>query len=320
VLRSIVLGFALVLCLVVPSVAGAQQMADSTYHPVVARPAFTDHHPRVLFDEAHHNFHTLDGRYRPFADLLRSDGCALTPNTEPFSVRTLERHDLLVIANASGDDLDRGTEETIARSAFTRREIEAVWDWVQAGGSLFLIADHAPFGGAAAELAARLGVDMSQGYTSDSLQAAFGMQSQTFIEFTREAGSLGEHPVTNGRSEEERIDKIVAFTGQSLRGPKGSTSLMRLSDAAIDVPAAAMRDRGNTEAIRRAAVSAKGRSMGVAFPLGKGRVVVLAEAGMLTAQVVRTPDGRLLKFGMNRPGNENQQFALNTVRWLAREF
>jgi hypothetical protein len=193
-----------------------------------------------------------------------------------------------------------------------------VRDWVEAGGSLFLIADHAPFGAAAAELGGRLGVDMSKGYTSDSLQAAFGMQSQTFIAFTREAGSLGDHPITKGRDGDDRIDNVVAFTGQSLLGPKGSTSLMSLSDAAIDVPAAAMQNRADTEAIRRAAVPATGRSMGVAFPLGKGRVVVLAEAGMLTAQVVRTADGRTLKFGMNRPGNENQQFALNAIRWLAR--
>jgi hypothetical protein len=293
-----------------------QQMADSTFHPSVARPAFTARHPRVLFDEGHHTFHTLGGRYKPFAELLRSDGCVLTPNTETFTMRTLEQNDLLVIANALGDDPNTGTTESAERSAFTRREIEMVLDWVERGGALLLIADHAPFGAAASDLAERLGVGMSKGYTADSLQAAPGMQSLTFIEFTTAAGSLGEHAITKGRNEAERIDKVVAFTGQSLRGSQGSTSLMRLSDAAIDIPAAAMKDRGDADAIQRASVSAKGRSMGVAFPLGKGRVVVLGEAGMLSAQVVRYPDGRLVKFGMNRPGNENQQFALNVVRWL----
>jgi hypothetical protein len=28
----------------------------------------------VMFDEAHHNFHTSDGRYKPFVDLLLNDG------------------------------------------------------------------------------------------------------------------------------------------------------------------------------------------------------------------------------------------------------
>jgi hypothetical protein len=60
---------------------------------------------------------------------------------------------------------------------------------------------------------------------------------------------------------------------------------------------------------------AGGRAQGLAFALGKGRVVVLAEAAMMTAQVAgpqRKP------MGMNVPGSDDRQFALNTVRWLGR--
>jgi hypothetical protein len=46
--------------------------------------------------------------------------------------------------------------------------------WVAEGGGLLLIADHAPFGSAAAGLARRVGVDMSGGYTIDSSRAAPG--------------------------------------------------------------------------------------------------------------------------------------------------
>jgi len=61
-------------------------------------------------------------------------------------------------------------------------------------------------------------------------------------------------------------------------------------------------------------VSAKGRAQGLAFTFGKGRVVVMGEAGMLSAQLAG-PDKK--PFGMNRPGIDNRQLALNIMRWLS---
>jgi hypothetical protein len=57
-----------------------------------------------------------------------------------------------------------------------------------------------------------------------------------------------------------------------------------------------------------------GQAQGLAFEWGRGRVVVLGEAAMLTAQ---THKG--IPFGMNTPGNDNRQFALNTMHWLSRK-
>jgi hypothetical protein len=61
--------------------------------------------------------------------------------------------------------------------------------------------------------------------------------------------------------------------------------------------------------------SAAGRAQGLAFAFGKGRVVVMGEAGMLSAQLAGA-DKR--PFGMNRPGIDNRQLALNIMRWLSR--
>jgi len=55
-----------------------------------------------------------------------------------------------------------------------------------------------------------------------------------------------------------------------------------------------------------------GPAQGLAFELGRGRVVVLGEGGMLTAQV-----NRRVRYGINAPGNDNQQFVLNVMRWLS---
>ena len=59
-------------------------------------------------------------------------------------------------------------------------------------------------------------------------------------------------------------------------------------------------------------------AQGLAFDYGRGRVVILGEAGMLSAQRIRYPpeSGQAdRRFGMNAaPGNA--RFALNILHWL----
>ncbi|HSQ59439.1 MAG TPA: DUF4350 domain-containing protein, partial [Acidobacteriota bacterium] len=55
-----------------------------------------------------------------------------------------------------------------------------------------------------------------------------------------------------------------------------------------------------------------GSAQGLALEHGRGRVVVLGEAAMLTAQVSRRKP-----FGMNLPDNDNARFALHVMRWLS---
>ncbi|HVF23479.1 MAG TPA: hypothetical protein VM941_10400, partial [Pyrinomonadaceae bacterium] len=76
-----------VLCLFVA--AYAQQQADPEFNASVANPAYNKNGPRVLFDEAHHNFHTAEGRYKPFVDLLLNDGYRIVRNREPFTKASL---------------------------------------------------------------------------------------------------------------------------------------------------------------------------------------------------------------------------------------
>src|SRR5918993_4468030 len=87
--------------------AVGQQIADPGFNVRVESPSYTKNFPRVLFDEAHNNFHTSTGRYKPFADLIFSDGYQITVNRKPFSKESLQTHKVLVIANALGaEDLD----------------------------------------------------------------------------------------------------------------------------------------------------------------------------------------------------------------------
>ena len=50
----------------------AQQLPDRTYQPRIDKSAYAAGvGPPVCIDEAHFNFHTLDGRFWAFAELLR---------------------------------------------------------------------------------------------------------------------------------------------------------------------------------------------------------------------------------------------------------
>lgn len=268
------------------------QQADPDFDVSVARPAYKKRHPKVLFDEAHNNFDTSSGLYKPFADLIAKDGYVLIPNTLKFSALSLKGYEILIVVNAAGPQGRRGDP------AFTDEECDAVREWVRGGGSLLFIADHAPFGAAAEILAKRFGVEMSKAYTDDP-----GSKDRVLgdITFSAENKLLGEGRVTRGRSEKERTAKVVTFTGQSLKGPQGSDTLLTLPASAVDT----FPDKS---------VTAAGRAQGLSIRFGGGRVIVLGEAGMLTAQI--DSDGR--KFGMNYPGTDNKQFALNIMHWLSR--
>jgi len=287
--------------------ADAQQRPDPDFDTTVVRPAFVDRHPRVVVDEAHHEFHTAGGRYRPFAGLLRSDGCDVRPGLVPFGPQALRGVDVLVIANALGHaDM---SHPDASRDAFTPEECHAVLEWLRAGGALLLIADHAPMGAAARVLGDSLGVDMRSGYTMDPERARGAGPS--ILTFTPGRGLEERHPIVLGRDSSERVRTVVTFTGQSLAGPSNATVLLALSDRAEDQMVGLGEAGRQVPASRRR--PAAGRAQGLAFTLGRGRVVVLGEAAMMSAQVAGPMRA---KMGMNRPGSDDRQFALNIVRWL----
>ena len=289
----------LIICVICGWVS-AQQAPDPEFDTTVENPAYKKDGPRVMFDEAHHNFHTTEGRYKPFVDLLMSDGYRVIRNRQPFTKATLSSFKILVISNALGAEED--DDEGADKSAFTDEEIQAVHDWVKGGGAVLLIADHAPFGGAAAALGSKFGVDMSKGYTFDEQNSVAGTPSQLI--FSRENKLLATHPIAEGRNENERINLLRSFTGQSLKGPEDSVAILKLADSATDKPAY------NSPT----SVSAAGRAQALALKFGKGRVVVQGEAAMLSAQVSGPQNRRM---GMNVPGNDNKQYLLNVIHWLS---
>lgn len=295
-----------------------EQNADPDFTPSVEHPSYRKEHPKVLFDEAHNNMHRMAGTYRPFVELLAADGYSIVPNRKEFSAGVLQGYDILVISNSKG-------KERKYDPAFTERECDVVEDWVRQGGSLLLIADHYPFGSAAEILSRRFGVRMSNGFTNDSAhcdprsRTTSPLDGNSQLIFSRENSLLGYHPITVGRDSSERVNRVITFTGQSISGPPESVPLLNLPASAYDVlPDSIWETKEwvvftNTMTRFGDPVPAAGRSQGMALTFGKGRVVVLGEAAMLTAQVSRGE-----RFGMQVPGIDNRQLALNVMHWLSR--
>jgi len=278
------------------------QQADPAFDASVASPAYREQGPKVLFDQAHFNAHGLHGTYAPFAALLREDGYRLTESARALSRETLNGQDILVLVNARGSDRSGRRGEP----AFTPGEVEAVYEWVRAGGALLFIADHSPFGSAARPMAERFGIDMDNVDTVDPVHHDTVSGKEGFLVFSRANALLGSHAIQDGRRPAESIERVLSFNGQSLRGPADATVLLSLSETAMDRVAG-----GATR-------SSHGRAQGLAVVLGQGRVVVLGEAAMLTAQIMRTPSEKPFPAGMNRADADNKQFALNVMHWLSR--
>lgn len=282
----------------------AQQIPDTSFVPSVSTAAFEpEHGPRVAIDEAHFNFHTADGRYAPFAQLLRRDGFVVSAGREPFSEAALADVDILVVANALNE---RNVEEWSlpTPSAFKADEIAAVRRWVERGGALLLIADHMPFGGAAADLAAAFGLAFTNGYASRPVP------TRGFFVFNRADGSLADHPIARGGAAPEAVQSVATFTGQAFSATDARPVFVLASDAFLLMPTSA--DGISADTPR---VPAGGLLQGATTRVGDGRVAAFGEAAMFSAQLAgpqRAP------MGMNSPGAEqNGQFVLNVMHWLA---
>lgn len=285
-------------------VTRAQQVADPDFKPAIARPAYKQGRgPRVLLDEAHHNFHTATGRYQPFAELLRRDGYVVEASAKPFNRESLKSARVLVIANALAE---RNVSDWSLPnpSAFTDDEIEAVREWVRRGGSLLLIADHMPMGGAAEKLGAAFSVRWNNGF-------ALVKNQQGPLFFSRDAGTLKDHAITRGGAVGEKIERVATFTGSAFQIGEGAEPLLVFDERVVSLmPQVAWQFTPETPE-----VSVKGWAQGATLRFGKGRVALFGEAAMFTAQLAGPNRTRV---GMNAPeAKQNPQFLLNVLHWLS---
>jgi len=293
-------GLAVAAVWVLPCLAAAglvQQVPDREFRPAVEAPAYpAGAGPTVCVDEAHRNFHTIDNRFWAFAELLRRDGHVVRAAAGPIDDASLAGCRVLVSANAA--------------QTFGPAEITAVERWVASGGSLLLIADHRPYGGAAAPVAAAFGVEFTDGYAVDG----FSTDTRRVLRpgptlFRTEDGTLRSHPVVTGRTAAESVSVVRTFTGQAFRGSPALEPLLVFREGFVLLP-----DRPAEIAPGAAGRDVGGWLQGGLMRHGAGRAAFFGEAAMFSAQR-SGPSAQPM--GMNAPGaEENSQFVLNLLHWL----
>ena len=298
--RMILLPLAAIL---ISSAASGQQVSDTSYRPLISNPAYDKGKgPVVFIDEGHNNFHTRGDRYMPFARLLERDGYLTEGYMGQFDGAGLNRCRILVISNALNESNATRWHKPVL-PAFTPGETETVRKWVEGGGSLFLIADHMPMGGAAAEMAAAFGFGFTDGFALDTALPGPAL-------FCRADGTLEDNILANGRSADERVDSIYSFTGQAFTVPGDASQVLTFSDRYLLL----LSDTAWVFNERTIYKQIKGWSQLAFREYGKGRVVMSGEAAMFTAQLAGSQQ---FPAGMNAPyARNNYRLLLNIIHWL----
>ena len=307
--------------------------------------------PNLCIDEAHFNYHTAGGIYKPFAELLRGDGYRVSQFRSRFTADALANCQILLIANAQAkaNTIGFGSPETNwaypHASALTREEINEIITWVRGGGALFLIADHEPWPAAVSGLALLLGVHMFDGYARATAgeisgQIVFGtIRKEEWREAVRlleelvdldlnaqyghvpdNPGDLAPHPVVDGRNPRESIEWVVTFMGHAFLASDDWKPIMVFGPNAVSIAPLAL-NFGDTAREDDSLFSAAGWLQGATRKLDQGRIAILGEAAMCTAQFDDLDgeiDAPLIPEGINAPhAPQNAQFCLNVMHWLS---
>ena len=280
------------------SAVSGQQVPDTAYNFIIANPRYpTGKGSVVAVDAGHNNFHTLDDRYGPFGKVLANDGYRMVSNDKPLSADVLREYRICVISNPL-DSSNTARWQLPTPSAFSTAEIAAIHDWVGNGGRLMLIADHMPFAGAAQALAESFGFKFLNCFAMDNRRR--GLER-----FYRGNQSLADNEITRG------VDTVVTFTGSAFKIPKGAQPILALKNYTLSLPVVAWQFEENTRTI-----PGEGFYQGAYMEYGKGKIVVMGEAAMFSAQLAgpnRNP------VGLNRPeARANNLLLLNIVHWLDR--
>lgn len=276
------------------SLASAQQVADTAFVAGVPIPAPTwasGEGPNVLIDGGHHNFHTADGRYFSFAELLRRDGYRVRGSDSRITAESLHDVAVVVISNALHESNQSRWQPPIAQ-AFADAEVAVLRDWVSGGGRLLLIADHSPFPEAIASLAAALDLSWVSGSAGDGVPMLF----------RKSDGTLAEHAVTTG------IDSIATFGGSAFEIRRPGTGLLVFGPDVSGPP--------DEEGVRP---RLQGYLQGGLVTFGEGVMAAFGEAAMFSAQILSVPGTEFDEFpmGFNNPAaGQNPRFILNLMRWL----
>lgn len=291
------------------TIANAQMLNDSPFNAKVNQPKFKQNKgPRLLIDNAHHNFIVEMGLIKPLEDVLESDGYSTYVDSSLFTKSYLSKFEIVVITPAMPFKFGSKKEIT-TEITFTNDELVALHEWVTMGGSLLILSEHAPIDKSMTSLLQKFGIQSSTGAVEDSINCDYTVKLpsySTYLKFNHENGLLNTtHPIITGSKLSERINNIETYTGCSLSGV-GYENILKLATTAT------------MKKWNGSSPSELGNSQCLAGKIGKGKVVALGDCNGFTAMYVNNKTGEKLSAGMQVEGYDWKQFVLNTFHWLTK--
>ena len=303
--------------LVSVGLSARQQFSQASSGVPASRPTYQSvTGPVIAIDETHKNTTTY-ARYPILVELLKDDGYRPRPLTQPISGAALADVGVLVIVDPA-----------VSLSA---DEVSATVAWLTGGGSAVMVVDHYPL--VNARLTAALSVQSwpegAAVVRTDLCRPEVrnppctppdpdGNRSAMNIFFWRtdsfpgrepmlaQAGSggglayqsadaiLAKHAITEGRGPAERIRRVVTFSGSAFQASPGAQPLLTLPRSSVLLgPSLGM--------------PIEGWLQGAVVEVGKGRLAVFADSGILSGGVPADKDQFI----------DNRQFVLNVMHWLS---
>jgi hypothetical protein len=272
--------------------------------------------PVVLIDAGHNNY-GIDESDQTFDRFLNEHGFVVKKLEGRIGDHVLDGAQIFHTSNALAPE-NVGNWNLPTPSAFRTDEIRILVDWVRNGGSLLLAIEHMPMGGSYKDLAAALGIEVSNGfavygsrlydYSQESVAAAGELL------FLRDDGSMADHPVITGDTPYGPIEYLATDTGSAFRLPENSTSLITLGPDVITLEP----ERSWVFTEDTPQYSVAGWSQAVIMDVGDGRVAVLGDNFLLSAPAYLEPPFIEDDTEAER-GAHNHKFTLNLYRWLSRQ-
>ena len=279
----------------------AQMINDPSFDSKVLQPFYKNAQgPKVLIDGGHHNFFIQRSLMNPFIDLVKSDGYNPQIDSLPITKKHLSTYDIVVLNPAY--PFDYGTKKELGDlKAYSKEEIDHIYNYVNKGGSLLILTEKSPMINAMEPLLNKFGITATYGTIADTLHQdkQFG---KNVIHYSKENGMLTvNHPILKGRNASEEINHIVMITGSAFKG-KDYINILPTSSAA---------QMGNAGVFTPVE---QGSSVGLAGKVGKGKLVILSDTEIFIAMLFGKDK---VKVGMQMPNYDLKQFALNIMHWLS---
>ncbi len=278
--------------------------AESLYDPDIISPAYPKNKgPKVYLDEEHYNRHTYSGLggFVAFRNVLSKDGYQVISFKDQFTAPSLQDVRILVVPLAQNEKNLWPRWHNPTYSAFKRSEIIAVKNWVENGGSLFLIVDHHPFAGASKDLAREFGFELFNGHAENTSKAFPDI-------FHRADETLDNNVITNGRDITEKVDSIKTFGGAAIQISEDASPILTFDGDWVQWLPDTAWDFSNIEP-----ESIEGLSQGVFKKFGNGKIVVFGDGNMFSAQT--DEDGEIAGF-IDPDAKQNYQLLLNIFHYL----